>query len=147
MNRNTKHKRVSTKTNVVYAPRPPSTNTKPVPMSIPVPVAKAKPVAPVAPFIPSAPEPEVIYSYDPPVRSKGMQLSEPIDISLPRMITPIAAPRLDTPHRPYFVAATPAPVPVAKPIPIVKAAPVPVEPPAGTRAWKIHKFIKDNFKS
>ena len=131
MNRNTKHKKVYPKVSILH--------THLVPVS--------KPVAPVAPFIPSAPEPEVIYSYDPPVRSKGMQLSEPIDISLPRMITPIAAPRLDTPHRPYFVAATPAPVPVAKPIPIVKAAPVPVEPPAGTRAWKIHKFIKDNFKS
>ena len=134
MNRNSRHKKVYSDISALCNPRP-------------VPVAKAKPVAPVAPFIPSAPEPEVIYSYNPPVRSKTIQLSEHVDISLPRMITPIA-PRLDAPHRPYFVTATPAPVPVAKPIPVVKAAPVePPEPPAGTRAWKIHKFIKDNFKS
>lgn len=136
MNRNSRHKKVYSDVSALCNPRP-------VPVSKP----KAKPVAPVAPFIPSAPEPEVIYSYDPPVRSKGMQLSEPTDISLPRMITPIAAPRLDTPHRPYFVAPAPAPAPIHKPIPVVKAVPVPVEPPAGTRAWKIHKFIKDNFKS
>jgi hypothetical protein len=142
MNRNSRHKRVYPKVSSL-APPPvffPKPKAKPV-----APVVPVAPVAPVAPFIPSAPEPEVVYSYDPPVRSKSMQLSEPVSISLPRMITPIA------PHIPYFVAAPVAkPVPVAKPIPIVKAAPVPVslpEPPAGTRAHKIWKFISTNFKS
>ena len=101
-----------------------------------------------------APIPEI---HSTPMRS--IISSNPVNIVLPRVeSTPLGPRAVKAPFTPmpctpctpvikpiHVVKSVAKPKPVPVPVPVPEPAPLP-EPPTGSRAWKIHQFIKANFK-
>jgi len=135
-----KNKKVYPKSYIFTMPPPPVIVAPPIsqiperpllPVCVPPPQAPNKPIAwPISRRNKAPPPP-------PPVAPAGSH-----DASRGIVLTPI-------PMAPVVVKSIRKPVrmpePVVVPKLIVEPVPVP-EPPTGSRAWKIHQFIKANFK-
>ena len=103
----------------------------PPPVFFCAPERPSTPVCVPPPPVPSKPRAAPVRRVVPPPVPKPVPVAKPIAKPIAKLV------------------AKPLPIPVVLPKPIVEPAPKPAplpEPPTGSRAWKIHQFIKANFK-